>query len=101
MKWISRKIENVLIQEHGYKIYKMIGSYFDFDKTYMIFIYWETNKEFELITEDIKKSIKEAIINYLIVNGYFPNRIQDVIVYFDSDENVQIKYNDNYFYATR
>jgi len=100
MRWLSQQLENHLIKECNLKIYKTIGSYFDFDKSYMIFIYWETNKELQQITDDIKKNIKEMIINYFINNGYFPNEIKDVIVYFDSDENVQINYNGNYFYAT-
>lgn len=97
----SEKIKNILIQEHKYKIYKTIGSYFQFDKSYMIFIYWKTDKELNLITDTVKQEIKNIIIDYFSKNNYYHNEVEDVIVYFDSDENVQKKYGGNYFYATR
>ena len=97
----SEKIKSILIQEYNYKIYKAIGSYFSFDKSYMIFIYWKTDKELDLITDPVRKEIKKIIIDYFLENNYYPNEVEDVIIYFDSDENVQKKYNGNYFYATR
>ena len=45
--------------------------------------------------------IKSIIFDYFKNNGYFPDEVQDIILYFDSDENVQKKYKGNYFYATR
>ena len=85
----SEKIKSILIQEYNYKIYKAIGSYFSFDKAYMIFIYWKTDKELDLITDPIRKEIKKIIIDYFLKNNYYPNEVEDVIIYFDSDENVQ------------
>lgn len=97
----SEKIKSILIQEYDYKIYKTIGSYFLFDKSYMIFIYWKTDKELNLITDTVKQKIKKIIIDYFSENNYYPKEVEDVIVYFDSDENVQKNYAGNYFYATR
>ena len=96
----SKKIENLLNQNYNYNVFKTIGSYMEFDKTYMIFIYWKTNKELEMITESIKLKIREIIIEYFSKNNYYPNEVKDIIIYFDSDENVQEKYDGNYFYAT-
>ena len=95
----SEKIKSILI--HDYKIYKTIGSYFQFDKSYMIFIYWKTDKELDLITDTVKQKIKKIIIDYFSKNNYYPKEVEDVIIYFDSDENVQKNYAGNYFYATR
>ena len=97
----SEKIKSILIQEYDYKIYKAIGSYFQFDKSYMIFIYWKTDKELDLITDTVKQKIKKIIIDYFSKNNYYPKEVEDVIIYFDSDENVQKNYAGNYFYATR
>ena len=97
----SEKIKSILIQEYDYKIYKTIGSYFQFDKSYMIFIYWKTDKELDLITDTVKQKIKKIIIDYFSKNNYYPKEVEDVIIYFDSDENVQKNYAGNYFYATR
>lgn len=96
----SEKIKSILIQEYSYNIYKTIGSYFSFDKSYMIFIYWKTHKELDLITDSDRKKIKKIVIDYFLENNCYPNEVEDVIIYFDSDENVQKNYNGNYFYAT-
>lgn len=98
---VSDIIKNILNQEYHFRVFKIIGSYMKFDKSYMAFIYWETNKELNMITEDDKESIKNLFFDYFKKNGYFPSEVQDVILYFDSDENVQKKYKGNYFYATR
>jgi 5-formyltetrahydrofolate cyclo-ligase len=97
----SEKIKSILIQEYNYKIYKTIGSYFQFDKSYMIFIYWKTDKELELITDTVKQEIRKIILDYFSKCTYYPNKIENVTIYFDSDENVQKNYDGNYFYATR
>jgi len=98
---ICDKIKELLEQEYGFKIFDIIASYFDFDKSYMAFIYWKTNKELELITEEVKQGIKNLIIDYLKKRGFYPDEVEELILYFDSDENVQEKYDGNYFYATR
>lgn len=99
--FISEKIRDVLNQDHSLNVYKIIGSLVEFDKTYVAFVYWKTDRELNMITDDIKRKIKHIFLNYLKNNGYFPNEVQDVILYFDSDENVQKNYKGNYFYATR
>ena len=101
MRLISEKVRDVLNQNYSLNIYKIIGSFVEFDKTYVAFVYWKTDIELNMITDDIKKKIKHIFLNYLKNNGYFPNEVQDVILYFDSDENVQKNYKGNYFYATR
>lgn len=95
------EIESILIQEHNYKIYKTIGSYFEFNNSYMIFIYWKTDKELDLITDIDKQEIRKIILDYFAKCTYYPNKIEDVTIYFDSDENVQLNYAGSYFYATR
>ena len=95
------KMMNILNQNYDFKIFKILDFYFDFDNSYMAFIYWKTEKELSLITDDAKKQIKEIFINYLKDNGYFPSLVKDVDFHFDSDENVQKNFRGNYFYATR
>ena len=97
----SDKIKNILNQDFNFNIVKIIGSYADFDKSYMAFLYWETNEELYLITEVIKEKIKNLFIDYFKKEGLFPKEVQDIILYFDSNENVQKNYDGNYFYATR
>jgi len=98
---ICDKIKELLEQEYGFKIFKILDAYMDFNKSYMAFIYWKTNKELELITEEVKQGIKNLIIDYLKKRGFYPDEVEELILYFDSDENVQEKYDVNYFYATR
>ena len=88
-RFVSDKIMNILNQDYHFRVFKVIGSYMEFDKSYMAFIYWETNKELDTITDDAKKMIKSIIFDYFKNNGYFPDEVQDIILYFNSDENVQ------------
>ncbi len=99
-RFISDKVKNVLNEDYHFNIFKIIGSYMSFNKSYMAFIYWKTNEELEMITEDDKERIKNLFFDCFQGNSYFSNEILDVILYFDSDENVQKNYNGNYFYAT-
>ena len=94
------EIESILIKEHNYKIYTTIGSYLECKNSYTIFIYWETDKELELITDTVKQEIRKIILDYFSKCTYYPNKIEDVTIYFDSDENVQKNYSGNYYYAT-
>ena len=94
------KLTNILNQNYDFKVFKIIDAYMEFDKSYMAFIYSKTENELSLISDDAKKQIKEIFINYLKDKGYFPSLVQDVDLYFDSDENVQNNYRGNYFYAT-
>ena len=88
-----KKIENILNQNYNYNVFKTIGSYMEFDKTYMIFIYWKTNKELEMITESIKLKIREIIIEYFSKNNYYPNEVKDIIIYLTTG-NLPLKYFD-------
>ena len=84
-----------------YKIYKTVDSYMEFNKSYIIFIYWKTDKELDLITDTVKQEIRKTIINHFSGHNLYPNVFEDVIIYFDSDENVQKNHAGDYFYVTR
>ena len=93
-------IQKILKEKYFYKIYKTIGSHIEFNKTYVLFLFWETNKELSLILEEERFKIKEIIIDCFKKERCYPSIIKDIIIYFDSDENVKKKYKGNYFYAT-
>ena len=86
----------------------LIDSYIEEIKT-TVDIEIINNTTNEVVIEDNDEEIIKAIDYchlygvkiYVTVNTtIYENEIKDVIVYFDSDENVQINYNGNYFYAT-
>lgn len=95
---VSEKIKLTLVQDYNFRVFRIIESYIEFNKTYMVFVFFEKTDELQLITEELKTRVKSICIDCLRNEGCFPT---EVIVYFDSDENVKKKYNGNYFYATR
>ena len=100
-RFVSTKIKDILNIEHKYEIFKIVGAYMSFDKTYMAHIFFKTNNELSGITEEDRKKIKWYFNDYFEKNGYIHDEVEEIILYFDSDENVQKNYRGNYFYATR
>lgn len=106
---LGEQIKNLLNQRYGYNVSTYLGSYSDTNvfgeplKSYMGWVFFQTDKELLSLSEEKKDHIKKLCIQILKEKNYIPHRIKEsrIILYFDSDENVQNNFGGSYFYATK
>lgn len=89
------------LKEEGITVFKIINSYAKFNKSLLIYVFLSTNFELNQLSEEQKIQIEGMYINLLKKYNIIPAFIERTEFHLDSDENVQIKYGGNYFYATR
>lgn len=104
---ISDKLEDVkekykiMLLNSNISIYKIITYYVGDLKTCMVFVFFDSEKTLNSFSEQKLKELENIFINLLQKEALMPAIIDNISgFYFDSDENVQKKYNGNYFYAT-
>ncbi len=97
---ISIKAKN-LLNRNGYHVFKIIDSYDRQTNLYMAFIFFKTNDDLNVLSENDKNLIGKIYDEILKNEVNIFNEAVKTIYYFNSDENVQKNFQGNYFYAIK
>ncbi len=105
-KIVKAQIKQELENRCGHNLFRIDETYLDADvygkplKTCVARLFFKTDSQLRSLQLD---KIKQIYIEILKEKKLIPERIDEsnVVVYFDTDENVQKNYNGNYFYAMR
>ncbi len=97
---VKEKYKMVLL-DSNISIYKIITYYINDLKTCMVFVFFDNEKTLNSFSKQKLKELENIFVDLLQKEALMPDIIDNISgFYFDSDENVQKKYNGNYFYAT-